>query len=356
MKNLYKYLITLVLVGLIAFPFGNLHAGNKDRSGQAGASELLINPWARSSGWGSVGTANVRGLESMFCNVAGIAFTQGTEMIFSHTSWLKGSDVNIFSFGLTQKLGETGVIGLSVMSMNFGDIDITTVNLPEGGIGTFSPNLLNVGIAYGKAFSNSIFAGINFKIISESISDMKAQGLAIDVGIQYVTGELENVKFGIALKNIGPRMKFSGDGLSLKTYIPSQTTSFTLNQRASEFELPTALNIGAAYDFIISDAHRITLAGNFQSNAFTKDQFTGAMEYSLKDYVMLRAGYTYEEGIGKPVDDPEYRTTVSKGFSAGFTVQVPLNKEKGSSFAVDYSYRATDSFNGTHSIGARINL
>ena len=41
-------------------------AGNKDRSGQAGASELLINPWARSSGWGGVNVANSFGLESIY--------------------------------------------------------------------------------------------------------------------------------------------------------------------------------------------------------------------------------------------------------------------------------------------------
>ena len=72
MKNFYKYLAALFLIILIAGISTDSFAGNKDRSGQAGASELLINPWARSSGWGGVNTANVRGLESMFGNVAGI--------------------------------------------------------------------------------------------------------------------------------------------------------------------------------------------------------------------------------------------------------------------------------------------
>ena len=38
-------------------------AGNDKRRGTAGATELLINPWARSTGWGSAGVANVRGLD-----------------------------------------------------------------------------------------------------------------------------------------------------------------------------------------------------------------------------------------------------------------------------------------------------
>ena len=81
MKSLYKYLIALVIVVMLIIPDSSVFAGNKDRSGQAGASELLINPWARSSGWGNVSTANVQGLEAMFINVAGLAFANRTELV-----------------------------------------------------------------------------------------------------------------------------------------------------------------------------------------------------------------------------------------------------------------------------------
>ncbi|MBN1340976.1 MAG: PorV/PorQ family protein, partial [Bacteroidales bacterium] len=321
MNSFYKYSGALLLLVLFAIPVDQTLAGNKDRSGQAGASELLINPWARGSGWGNANVACVKGLEGMFSNVAGTAFTPRTELIFVNTNWLKGSDINIMAFGIAQKVGETGVIGLSVMSMSFGEIEIRTVDLPEGGIGTFSPNLLNIGVSYAKAFSNSIFGGLNFKILSESISDASAQGIAIDAGIQYVTGEQENIKFGIALKNVGPKMKFSGDGFSLRTMIPGQDNLFTTTQRSASFELPAQLNIGAAYDFLF-DESRFTLAGNFSSNSFTKDQVSVGGEFSFREYVLLRAGYTHEEGINKSIDDPE-RTNALKGPSAGFSIQVP---------------------------------
>lgn len=82
------------------------NAGNPDRAGQAGASELLINPWARSSGWGGANSGSVHGLEASFLNVAGIAFTKKTEVIFSHTNFLKGSGININAFGISQKLAK----------------------------------------------------------------------------------------------------------------------------------------------------------------------------------------------------------------------------------------------------------
>jgi len=352
MKKIFKYFIALVLVGIIAFPDMDLMAGNEDRSGEAGASELLINPWAKSSGWGGVNTAGVRGVEAMFVNIAGLAHTPRTEIVFGHTNWLKGADINIFSFGLAQKIGESGVLGISATSMSFGDIPVTTVDNPEGGIGTFSPSLMNFALSFSKVFSNSIYGGLQIKIVSESIADMAAVGFAIDAGIQYITGETENIKFGITLKNWGPTMKFSGDGLAIRTLLPGQTSEFTVEQRAAAYQLPSMLKIGAAYDINFAGDYRLTLAGDFVSNAFTKDQLVFGMEFSLKNYVMLRGAYTYEDGITSDKD----RTTVFTGPSGGFTVQIPFNKEKGSSFAVDYSYTATDPFDGVHRIGARLNF
>ena len=50
MNKSFRYIVLsfVVLLGLSA---PQAFAGNKDRSGQAGASELLINPWAATSGW-----------------------------------------------------------------------------------------------------------------------------------------------------------------------------------------------------------------------------------------------------------------------------------------------------------------
>src|ERR1043165_1529464 len=125
MKKYSKILAPLALTGLF-FASAEMFARNPDRAGQAGATELLINPWARSSGWAGSNIAGARGLESSFLNIAGTAFTKKTELMFARTNWLKGTDININAFGLTQRVGETGALGLSIMSMDFGDIEITT--------------------------------------------------------------------------------------------------------------------------------------------------------------------------------------------------------------------------------------
>ena len=68
-----------------------VYAGNPDRRGEAGAYELLMNGWARSSGFWSMNSANIKGIESERINVAGLAFTKKTEIAAAYTLWMQGS-------------------------------------------------------------------------------------------------------------------------------------------------------------------------------------------------------------------------------------------------------------------------
>lgn len=355
MKNSIKiFVVVPIVIGIGMFILGGnrLYAGNEQRAGQAGASELLINPWARSSGWGGANSASVRGLEAMFLNVAGTAFTTKTELLFARTEYISIADISINAFGFSQRIGATNVLGLALMSMNFGDIPVTTVEMPEGNIGTFSPTYINIGLSYAHEFSNSIFGGTVVKLITENgTSDATAMGVALDAGIQYVTPG-QKLKFGISIKNVGAPMRFAGAGLSFRGNEPGGDYNMTLSQRSETFELPSLINIGVSYDFTLIENHRLTTAATFTSNSFTNDQYIAGIEYGFKNLFMIRGGYTYEKKIE---DFEENKMTFFTGLCGGLTLQVPVNK-KGSTINIDYSYRVTNPFNGVHSVGASINL
>ncbi|MBL7952039.1 MAG: PorV/PorQ family protein [Flavobacteriales bacterium] len=342
----------VMMVAFAALSYTTALAGNPDRAGSAGATQLLINPWARSAGWGLANMSSVRGVEAMFGNIAGLAHTNKTELVFTNTRWLSGSGTTINSIGFGQKLGASGVLGVSATTLGFGDLEVTTVDNPAGGRGTFRPNMANIGISYAKSFSNSIHGGLLVRMVSESISNVRTQGVCFDAGIQYVTGEKDNIHFGIALKNVGPAMAFSGDGMSVQGLLVTGSDQLSLEQRSAQFEVPSMLSIGGAYDWHLNDMHRITFAGSFVSNSFTKDQGVLGIEYAFRKMVHLRGGYTYEKGI---TDDAE-RTTVLTGPSAGVSVDLPFGEEKKSAVAIDYAYRATNPFAGSHSVGIRISL
>jgi hypothetical protein len=360
MRRSLKIGFITLISGVLSVP---AIGGNSDRAGQAGATELLINPWARSSGFGNANTASVRGLEAQYLNVAGLAYTSKTEVLFSSTQWLVGSGVMINSFGISQKIGEAGVIGLGIMNMSFGEIDITTSDLPEGSNGTFSPNYLNIGISYAKEFSNSINAGITVRVINHSISNLNASGMAFDAGISYTTTlgnrdkdkNKDNVSFGISLKNVGPPMKFKGDGLSARA-TPADGNSLTFEYRSAKYEMPSALNIGVTYHWRDTKLmNRVTGAANFTSNSFSKDQFSFGAEYSFKDMFMARGGYVLQFGKG----GSDIAASALTGPTAGATVEVGLGKkgsDKKTKLGIDYSYRHTNPFSGVHSIGVRLAL
>ncbi len=385
MNNTYKTLIIIALLGMFSASTYS-YAGNKDRSGQAGAQHLLIDPWARSSGWGTCGVAETYGLESVYSNVAGLAFVNRTEFGFSRTQYLTGSNagIGINSFGIAQslarrdketgvKIRDFGVLGISVFSMNFGSIDVTTVDQPEGNMGTFSPSLLYIGIHYAKSFNRYIHGGFTGKIINESISDLSATGFVLDAGVQYLSGPYENFKIGVTLKNIGLPMRYSGDGISLRAVPTNSSHELTMEQRSAEAEMPSLLTIGLSYDFLIwgrqykdmskedreaegltrKDAdHRITLAASFTANSYSRDVFSIGVEYGLMQYFMVRAGYSLEGGMWKE----ESRTTFYSGPSAGVTAAIPLSRRGNQQLLLDYAYRFTQHWNGNHYVSIKIAL
>jgi hypothetical protein len=347
MKKYLKITLASILsVGMVSPIFG----GNPQRAGSAGATELLINPWARSSGWSGANSASITGVEAQFLNIAGTAFADGTDLVFSYTNWFADADIGISAFGFSQRVGDDGALSLAIMSMSFGDIEITTTEQPEGGIGTYSPQFLNIGLGYAKRFTENIYGGVTIKLVSESLPDLSATGMCFDAGVQYVTGAERQVKFGISIKNVGPTMAFDGDGLAFRITASNQNGSYpyTVQQRTQGFELPSLMHIGASYDFNMTDM-RFTLAGNFTSNSFTKDQLILGAEWALKEMLMIRAAYAYEDGITSNAES----TTIFSGFTGGASFEVPLNGSGESQFAIDYAYRHS-SIGGINSIGAAI--
>ena len=340
---------TLLLAAF--FALGTAFAGNPDRAGSAGAGQLLINPWAASNGLAGTNMASVVGLESTFNNVAGLAFVQRNELAFSNSMYLSGTGISLNSLGFATKVGDAGVLGLSVTSMNFGDIPITTEDLPEGGIGSFSPAFSNIGVTYAKEFSNSIYGGITLRIIGESISNVRASGVCFDAGIRYITGEDDRLKFGIALRNVGAPMRYAGDGLTVTATPQGADGSLTMFQRSEKYELPSLVNIGVAVDVVSNENTVVTATGQFVSNSFTKDQFGGGVEATLGERLVLRGGYLWEQGL---ITGGQDVSTAYTGPAAGIGLNLPAGE--GTSLKLDYSYRTTNPFNGTHTLGVKISL
>ncbi len=329
-------------------------AGNPDRQGESGAGQLLLNPWAKSAGLHTLSTSFVSGVEAMRINPAGVVRINRSEFALGNANYLSGADIRLNAVGLAQKIGENGAFGLSLMAVDFGDILVTTTNEPDPGPNdpTFNLNFFNIGISYAHQFENKVSVGITLRGVSEGTSNVNAFGFAIDAGVQYVTGEQDNFKFGISLRNVGSRMTYSGQGLTVSgAPADGDPYNLTYEQRSAGFEMPSLLNIGGSYDFLIGETHRLTLIGNFIANSFSRDEIGGGIEYALNEMFMLRAAYRTD------LESAEGQLPLYNGPSAGASISVPLSKErKDTRLSIDYAYRTTRVWDGTHNFGVRLSI
>ena len=347
-----KYIYFIVAMFMILGTTELTFAGNPDRQGEAGAGELLFNPWARSAGLHSMTTSFVSGVEAMRINVAGIGRIEGRELVLGNTQLYQGSTLSLNSVGYAQKTGSNGAFAVTLATVDFGDINITTENQPEGTGGTYSPSFFNLGLGYAHTYDNKISVGFLVRVISESLSNINAFGAALDAGVQYVSGENDNFKLGIALRNIGTPMRFGGEGLSRRVTSPqNDNPDFALEfaVKAQTYELPSLLNIGLSYDLYVMEDSYLRGLVNFTSNAFSRDNIGAGVEFNYNNLVELRAGYRYELNSADSVTKNIYT-----GVSAGASIYLPLSKSGATRLGLDYAYRTTDPFRGTHNFGVRL--
>ena len=316
------------------------------RAGTAGGEELLVPLTARFTALGgstTSGLSDMNGLEAIFINPAGLSVNDGTAALFSRLEYV--ADIGVNYIGIAQNFGYNN-IALTVSAWDFGDISETTEIAPEVSDVTFNVNFLTVGFSYARQLTDRISAGATVKLVSESIDDVNASATAFDAGITYdVAGT--GFRLGVSLKNIGAKLKFEGPGLTRSVLLPGQEPSSVFNPVNIENEavsLPTLLNFGVAYSYNLGSNSLVTVLGNYRSNSFDQDHFSGGLELGLMDVLYLRGGYQAVEDM-----DATFHTGIA--FGGGLKLDV-----SGTVLMVDYAYQPTDFFSDVQYITASVKL
>lgn len=323
------YLGILLSVSIVINSTGYC-GGKESKKGTAGALELLLPFGARGYSLGGSTVSVASGIEALNWNPAGMSLTPNTvEMFFSRLNYI--ADINSNSAVVASKLWDFGSIALSIKSLDFGKIEETTEDYPEGTGYYFSPSYVTLGISYSKRISDRLSVGITGKYVIEKFFQTSATGVAFDAGIQYIAGNT-GLMFGIVLKNIGPSMRFEGTDLD-------RTISLTYPQGAERvvrinstpFEMPSSLELGFAYEKYYSEKNHFILSGSFENNNFGNDLYKTGLEYSFDNMIYLRVGY---------ILIPE-ETNYIYGISYGVGIMQNIG---GIDFKIDYGYRPTKYF------------
>ena len=336
----------VMAIAVVMLGVQEVQAQKSDRAGTAGAAQLLVPVTARNTALGNNTTSalsGMNGLEALYNNPAGLAVNMGTAAMFSRMEYV--ADIGVNYFGIGQRIGNNN-IALTVTAWDLGDIPLQTETAPEISSVTYSATFLTAGFSYARQLTDRIAAGVTLKAINESIDDVSGTAVAFDAGMTYLVGET-GLRMGVSLKNIGNELQYSGTGLIRQVQLPDQNPVSTSNAVALEsdgVQLPSLLNFGLAYTRDLGTQGSVTFMGNFRSNSFDQDQYSGGIELGFQDIVYVRGGYQLQE-------DSDLSFYTGATFGAG--LNVPLG---GNNLSVDYAYVPTDFFDAVQYITASVTL
>ncbi len=316
----------ILLVLLVCFVSQSAFSGPRTKLGTNSAPELLIPVGSLSTALQGSNLSSVTGVDALYWNPAGITQMKTTtgEAMFSYMNYF--ADMSMQYVAGVVRLGNIGVLGASVRNLDFGDpILVTTEYDPEGTGEKISPTYLVGQLSLARAMTDKVHFGATVKIISEKIGQVSSFGYGFDFGLQYIAGK-SGIRFGVALKNLGPAMKFDGPGLDRQFIENGIPTIRRVNLQ--EFDLPTSLEIGLSYNATFSKNNNILVSTAFLNSGFTSDEYRFGLEYNYNNYVFLRGSYTYYPD--KETDEDLF------GPSFGAGVKYPFGNV---TLGFDYAYR-----------------
>lgn len=343
-NNLFKIGTALLVLVSLALSQGA-------RNGTEAASQLLIHQGARYlSGGGSAAT--VDGVESAYWNPAGLAKGQGVNVIFSNRSYIAGINVNYF--GVSSNVGKLGTFGLTGRMIDIGDINVTDIYHPDGTGEIMKPSYFVVGVTYAKRLSDKTGMGFSINYINEGFGRVSVTGVTVDVGVQYENFlDVEDLDIGVALRNFGSPMRYSGSGLWVNA-VASEGSRKTdwYKVEAAQFDMPFVMDISAAYTIA-----GIQLGATYEVNHFSQDKLKLMVEYGFEDIAAVRVGYMMDvEDVKDDKDTPDIdESAMIESLYTGPSFGATLNLSKliGLDLSIDYAMFMTKYFDDNHVIALR---
>ncbi len=345
----YLYSILIITSFLICFNHSSAKA-QRQKLAQTGMKFLSVSTDARATAMGEAVTAINTESAALLYNPSTMAEQlKDFSFSFGPTSWI--ADINYLNGTAAYKPfgGDFGVIGVSVIYVDYGDINGTIFAPNEQGyidVGTYKPSALAVGLGYAKSLSEKFSIGGDVRYVRQSlgssITDIDGNGgyvsetnsvdvISFDFGVLYHTG-LKSLDFGMCVRNFSTEVKY----------------------KEENFQLPLTFKIGIAFNAadvlnVDRSMHSILLSADASHPRDYSEQVFLGGEYTFMKAFSLRAGYNFPQDEG--------------GFNAGIGVKQTLFEV---TLGIDYAYssfgifddsgKLFHSFTGIHRLTVNISL
>lgn len=250
-----------------------------------GTAFLLLPIGARAVGMGQAVVADNTGTEAVWWNPAALARSTKREAAIHHSQTVVATG-DALTYMAPSRIG---TVALSLNVLNFGDQQVTD---EQGPVGVILPRNLVVAGTWARAIGKRFSGGISYKLIQfrvdcsgqcANVATFAASANAVDAGVQYQLRGPLPMMFGIAVRNLGSRLK--------------------VDERSEPDPLPTRVEAGVTYPVAIiakyvSDIDvRLAAAVNTDRNFGEAAARVGA-DVVWQHQVHLRGGYAARESNG----------------------------------------------------------
>ena len=266
-------------------------ASAQSKTGTTIGQFLLIEPSARIAAMGNAGTTMPGEITAAFFNPASLGHMQRSDAQFTYSTWLADITYNYAAVGI--RLGSAHTLSLTVTSLNSGEMDVRTVDQPQGTGERFSVTDLSFGLGYSRRVTDRFSAGLQVNYIQETIWHSTLSALGLNFGVLY---ELPlGVFLGASLSNFGTQGRFDGRDLRIRHDQDNErfgdNSSLPAALHTEAFSLPIFFRVGLGWPVEVNEMNTFHLVLDASQPSDNTSSLSVGGEWAFMDILSLRGGY-----------------------------------------------------------------
>jgi len=229
---------------------------------------LKIAPTARLESMGEAFTAVAEGMDAIYYNPAGIASIEKFGWSFGGMKWFGEMEYRTGAVAINTKFG---VLGFSVITLSFPDVEQTTPLKPTGTGQMLDLGDTGIGFHYAYQLTDKMSAGIQLRHVKSKLGlDEEVSAVLLSAGTLMHTG-FESLRIGMGMKNLG------NDVTAIDIFESSQ---------------PVIFNLGLAGEVLgnVGDPTYVTVAAEGAYHADSWQRWHIGGELWFNNMLALRAG------------------------------------------------------------------
>ncbi|MCK4531000.1 MAG: PorV/PorQ family protein [Candidatus Marinimicrobia bacterium] len=285
-----KYIIILLLIAFSLMGYAENFAPVGTSTGQF----LTVGVGGREVAMGEAVAAITSGSGSVFWNPAGLVDGNSNDIYAAYNQWPAGIHVGGLSYAYNNP--KIGVFSINTKYVNFGDMEITTEQAPDGTGEMLQMSNYCIGLSYGRYLTDKVSIGLTAKLVNERYGTNGYTTVAWDVGLIY-RANFRNLKIGMSIMNFSNKVQFNGSYIDY-SYARSYLTGIEVP--FDSWSLPMTFRFGAVIDVINRGASKLIAAVDMVHPNDNVEQYNIGVEYAYDNMVFVRAGYqlsAYEGGL-----------------------------------------------------------